>query len=143
MSMVLPPINDRLKQGAPGTWKYNLGDAVHGRVIIERLKFGTKAAMNLYLVYSPCCGKEITLQEQSLSRSARSAPDYPGLCTSCRNRQVAVGAMKRERASLVARVKPAMTEPDAEMRWAHALWQAPPMIANDPQSYLRYLENAR
>lgn len=143
MSMTLPPINSRLKPGQPGTWKYGLGDAVHGRVIIKRLEFGTKAATNLYLVRSPCCGKEITLQEQSLNRSARSDPDYPGLCTSCRNRQIMLDVMQRERESLVVRAKPTGLEPDEDLRQVHALWRAPPMIVNDPQSYLRYLENAR
>ncbi len=100
-------------------YRFPIGTPVSGRTILAHLESGSRPALNKYLVSYDCCGRETTIQEQSLIKVARENDGQPALCPSCRR--------KRNKEGLKP---PKETLPDSPPIFA--TWPAPPGTTHRP-----------
>lgn len=99
------------------SFAYCIGDTPDGRTIIAIEETGVRPALNVYRVRHSCCGRESSIQEQSLIKSQRERGGKPVLCSSCRRK-----AACREGGEVIKEV----TLPDNPPLFA--TWPVPPSM---------------
>ena len=109
------------------TYRYAIGDNVGGRIVVAQLEQGIRPALNTYLVRYACCDKEVTVQEQTLTKAGKEHNDQPAFCPKCRRqRSLAQPQIQKQEAQEKEEKKELGSPP------LFATWPAPPGSVHRP-----------